>query len=59
MVNSPNDDEGDEVPDGPFDGDNLPFEQIFASLGIPMPREGEPIDVQALLASLQNVMARS
>ena len=59
MVNSPDDDEGDEVPDGPFDAENLPFEQIFASLGIPMPQEGEPIDVQALLASLQNVMARS
>lgn len=59
MVNSPNDDEGDEVPEGPFGGENLPFEQIFASLGIPMPREGEPLDIQALLASLQNVMARS
>ena len=59
MVNSPDDDTGDEVPEGPFDGENLPFEQIFASLGIPMPQEGEPIDVQALLASLQNVMARS
>jgi len=59
MVNSPDDDEGDEVPEGPFGGENLPFEQIFASLGIPMPREGEPLDVQALLASLQNVMARS
>jgi len=59
MVNSPDDDEGDEVPEGPFGGENLPFEQIFASLGIPMPREGEPLDVSALLASLQNVMARS
>jgi putative hydrolase len=59
MVNSPDDAEGDEVPEGPFGGENLPFEQIFASLGIPMPREGEPLDVQALLASLQNVMARS
>lgn len=59
MVSSPDDDEGDEVPEGPFGGENLPFEEIFASLGIPMPREGEPIDVQALLASLQNVMARS
>jgi putative hydrolase len=56
MVNSPDD---DEVPEGPFGGENLPFEQIFASLGIPMPREGEPLDVQALLASLQSVMARS
>jgi len=46
MVNSPDDDEGDEVPEGPFGGENLPFEQIFASLGIPMPREGEPLDVR-------------
>ena len=57
MVNSPDDDEGDEVPQ--FGGENLPFEQIFASLGIPMPAAGEPIDVRALLASLQDVMARS
>jgi putative hydrolase len=59
MVNSPDDDEGDEVPEPPFGGENLPFEQIFASLGIPMPEPGEPLDVRALLASLQNVMARS
>lgn len=59
MVNSPNDDEGPDLPEGPFDGLNLPYEQLFASLGIPMPKEGEPIDVEALLASLQSVMARS
>ncbi len=59
MVSSPDDDEGGAVPEDPFGGQNLPFEQIFASLGIPMPQEGQPIDVPALLASLQNVMARS
>jgi putative hydrolase len=59
MVNGPDDVEGDQGSEDPFGGLNLPLEQIFAQLGIPMPREGEPLDVQALLASLQSVMARS
>lgn len=59
MVDRPHDDEGEQGSDDPFVGMNLPLEQIFAQLGIPMPREGEPLDMPALLASLQNVMARS
>lgn len=59
MADRPHDDEGEQGSDDPFGGLNIPLEQLFAQLGIPMPREGEPLDMPALLASLQNVMARS
>ena len=52
MVNRPDDEEGDQGSDDPFGGLNLPLEQIFAQLGIPMPRRGEPLDMPQFVLRL-------
>ena len=50
----PGDEEHRDVP-----GEGLPFSEIFAHLGIPLPQQGEQVDLAAMMQALQDLMARS
>lgn len=59
MPSEPPTDEGrdDESQPDPETSGN-PFAQLFASLGLPAPKPGEPIELEALLGHLQQLFTR-
>lgn len=59
MANLPGDgdDPGAGGPGDPFGPGGFPFEDIFKQLGIPVPKNGDQVDMAGLLASLQGLMA--
>ncbi len=62
MANPPGDGSDEPGYTGPgdddaFDGLNVPFEQIFAQLGLPLPKNGDQIDIAGVLQALQGLMA--
>ena len=50
---------GDDGPEDPFSDDAFPFAEIFSQLGIPLPKQGDQVDLAAILQGLQDLMARS